>query len=155
MYKIKQGDQTRESLFYLKDKAIGSANIQVPVFIAPANCVIRKISFATDTAIARSDTNYEQIYFYDKGSAGTDSNVIISGTTGNTISGGTVLGAYKEIDMVGFDTAATALNSTHKYLTAGDVVTVATISGGTGVAFGHSLIKVVYELTDLKNRAQA
>lgn len=149
MYDIKRSDRDRISQFAFEEKLAGGTNIEVPVFTAPENCTIVKISFVNENTIVRSDTNHEHIYFYDKGAAGTASNIIISGTTGNTISGGQALNAFDEINMVDLDTTS-AISGTHSVLAKGDVVSVATVSGGTGVTLGRALINIYYRLNDIE-----
>lgn len=149
MYDIKKSDRDRVAYFAFEQKGL-TGNIEVPVFIAPENCKIIKITFANENTINRSDTNFENIYFYDKGADGTSSNVIISGTTTNTTSGGQAINSFDEINMEDIDTNA-AMSTTHNILAQGDVVSVATVSGGTGLTLGRAVVSIYYRLTDIKS----
>lgn len=149
MYDIKKSDRDRISQFAFEQKLSGVTNVEVPVFTAPENCSIIKISFVNESTIVRSDTNYEDIVFYDKGADGTASNVIISGTTANTISGGQAINEFDEVNMASMDTAA-SLSTTHSVLAQGDVVSIATVSGGAGVTLGRALVNIYYRLNDIQ-----
>jgi len=147
MYDIKRSDRDRVAFFAFEQSTLGTANVEVPVCIAPENCTIVKITFSNENNIVRDDTDFEQIYFKDKGSAGTGTDVIISGTTGNTVSGGVAIRPFTEVSMANLDTAS-AISATNSVLAKGDVVSVATISGGTGVTLGRALVAIYYRLND-------
>lgn len=150
-YDIKGGISNRESQAYIAAVGAGTTDKERPIFIAPGNCIVRKVSITPQATLERSDTYHHTFYVYDKGASGTGSDVIISGSTMNTPSGGQSILAFNELDIA--DITGGTYSTTNTILSAGDVVSFKNASGGTTVALPEMLIKVVYELTDLKEPA--
>jgi len=146
MFNIKKSDSTRVAWCRNDAITLGTTDVEFPIFVAPANCILRQISWVPSAAVTQSDTNKQGIYIYNKGAAGTSSNEIISGNTTNAASGGTAISAFNELDLETY--FGTNFSTTYNKLSAGDVVSFKNISGGAGVTLASGLLKVVYELTD-------
>jgi len=151
-YDIKNGISNREEYSCIATNAGAGANIEFPIFVAPGNCIVRQVTITPRTSTVRLDTAFHTFYIYDKGSAGTASNVIVSGSTANVNSGTQSLLSFDEVDIKNISSGNT-YSSTHNILAAGDVISFANVSGGTAAVIPDMLVKITYELMDIKEPA--
>jgi len=113
--------------------AAGTAQ-ELPIFVAPFDAFLRKISIVNDVTVAIAGTDYLTVVFQRKGSAGSGTDQI---ATMNTNTGGTALTARVAVD-VG------ALHATYRYIPKGTVVTYKKTYAGTGKALTDPLFAVEY-----------
>jgi len=121
------------SLAKMDTVAAGTAQ-ELPIFVAPYDCFLRKISIVNDVTVAIAGTDYLTCAFQRKGSAGSGTDEIGSMTT-NT--GGTALTARVAVD-VG------ALHATYRYIPKGTAVTYKKTYAASGKALTDPLFAVEY-----------
>jgi hypothetical protein len=116
------------------DTVAAGTDEELPIFVAPFDAFLRKISIVNDVTVAIAGTNYVTISFQRKGSAGSGTDEIASMTT-NT--GGTALTARVAVD-VG------ALDNVYRYIPKGTAVTYKRVHAGTGKATTNPLFAIEY-----------
>ena len=116
------------------DTVAAGTDQELPIFVAPFDAFLRKISIVNDVTVAIAGTDYVTISFENKGIDGAQTDEIASMTT-NT--GGTALTARVAVD-VG------ALHATYRYIPKGTVVTYKRVHAGGGKATTDPLFAVEY-----------
>lgn len=120
--------------YYIGTIAAG-VDDEIPLFTAFNDTCIISASIVNASDIVQDNTNYDNFALIDRGSDGSTSNVIASVNT-------TIVSGYPLYDFD--DRALGNLSNTHKYLSAGDVVSFSKVHQGTGAGTDEMIVNVNY-----------